>query len=535
MVAPSVTSGVTSGERGNRRAGGRIVVISRQAKVVPRGRLARGRFSVPAAIAEQIELRSPANPSDVVAVFPVGEDDVDEAVASAAGALAAWRALSVDARATALARVETALAPLEAELQVRMQRELGRPAWECQRELAGLIPRLRDVLDQAREVLAERRTHATVRVERRPIGVTAILGPVMFPLATSHAFVIAALVAGNTVVWKPSPLAAASAQLYAEALASAGLPPGVFNLVQGGAAVGERLVGHARTDGAVFVGSAENARALRRATADRLELKTMFHVGAKNAAVVLEDADVATTVASLLQGAFATAGQRCGAIGRVLVEASVIEPFLDELAGACRRLEVGTGPRAAFGPMFSRARVERFLERVAEAEASGARAIVPAEARRGSCFVGPSLHVIEDATRAARLGDQELFGPNLLVEPVADLDAAIARVRGGTYAALFSQSRRAWSAFTGGVDAGALLWNHSPHALSARVAFAVRGREASARGPGALLSLTREAAACDAPTGDALPFAGPRADATDDGADAADAGAPALAELGGLR
>jgi succinylglutamic semialdehyde dehydrogenase len=477
-----------------------MMAVTRQARVQPRGRFARGRFTLSPAAAEQIEVRSPANPSDVVAVFPCGADDVDDAVASAAEALPRWRALAVETRAQMLARIETALRPLTAELQVRMQRELGRLAWECQRELSGLAPRLRDVLGSAGELLADRRTHAGMKVSRRPHGVTALLGPVMFPLATSHGLIVSALVAGNTVVWKPSPLTAASAQLYAEALASAGLPPGVFNLVQGGAGVGERLVTHASVDAAVLVGSAESARAVRRAVVDRLDLKCIYHVGAQNSALVLEDADAALTVKQLLQGAFATAGQRCTAIGRVLVQASVLEPFLAELATACRHLVAGTGPRASFGPMFSLGRVERLLQKLAAAEAGGARVIVAPEVRRGSCMVGPSLHLSE------RSADEELFAPHLQVEPVADLESALARLRGGNYATLFSQSRRAWSAFSAGADAGALLWNHSPHVLSARVPFAARGRESSARGAGALLAFTREAAAGDAPTGAPLPF-----------------------------
>jgi acyl-CoA reductase-like NAD-dependent aldehyde dehydrogenase len=476
-----------------------MMTISRQARIQPRGRFARGRFTLPSGTAQQLEVRSPVNPADVLAVFPCGDEDVDEAIGSAADALPAWRARTVAARAEVLSRIESALAPMTGEFQIRLQRELGRPVWECQRELGGLQPRLRDVLDMAREHLVEQRTHASVRIAPRPHGVTAILGPVMFPLATSHALIISALVAGNTVVWKPSPLCAASAQLYAEALAAAGLPAGVFNLVQGDDSVGQRLLQDARVDAAVFVGSADNARAIRRATADRLDLKTILHPGTKNSAVVLEDADVATTVTQLVQGAFATAGQRCGAIGRVLVAATVIEPFLDELVAACKKL------RKNFGPMFSRARTERFVARLAAAEANGARSVLAPTVK--GCLVSPSIHLVEDAARATQYLSEELFGPDLAVEPIADLDDAIGRLRRpALYATLFTQSARAWREFSA-VEAGALLKNHAPSALSARVPFAAKGRESAARGVTALAALTREAARCDEATAPVLPFA----------------------------
>jgi acyl-CoA reductase-like NAD-dependent aldehyde dehydrogenase len=481
-----------------------MVAVTRQARIQPRGRFVGGRFSLPSASAAQLEVRSPINPADVLAVFPCGADDADEAVAAAAAALPAWRARSVEARAEVLARIADALAPLSMELLVRMQRELGRPGWECQRELDGLVPRVRDVLDMARAELAERRDRASVRVAPRPLGVTAILGPVMFPLATSHGLIVAALAAGNTVVYKPSPLAATTAQLYAEALAAAGLPPGVFNLVHGDDAVGQRLVAQPRVDAVVFAGSADNARAIRRATADRLNLRTILHPGTRNSALVLDDAEVATTVRELLQGAFATAGQRAGAISRVLVAAPVIEPFLDELAAAARRLVVATpGPRSHLGPMFSRARAEQFLARLTAAEAEGARPVLAPSAR--GALVTPSIHFAE-AGAAKRFRAEEPFGPSLLVEPIADLDDGIARLAPALYATLFSASRRAWQKFSA-VEAGALLWNHAPASLSARVPFAAPGC-APSRGAAALRALTRDAAVCDAATGPSLAFPG---------------------------
>ena len=484
------------------------MVISRQARIPFRGRFARGRFSVPAVMVEQLELRSPANPSDVIAVFGCGEDDVPETVASAVDAQAAWQRLGADARGDVLLRIELSLRPQLAELAIRMQRELGRPAWECERELGGLVPRLRDVVELARCELDDRKLHAGTRLQRRPLGVVAVLGPVMFPLATSHAAIVAALMAGNTVVWKPSPLVAASAQLYAEALSAAGLPAGVFNLVQGGAQVGERLVLHPQVNGVVFAGSADNARALRRLSADRLELKTILHSGAKNSALVLDDADVDPTVSELVHGAFATAGQRPSAIGRVLVQANVLEPFLELLVHACRRLVVdggGTTRKASFGPMFSKERVDRFQARLAAAEADGARVVLRSEAR--GCLVRPSIHVVEDPRHAVAYRTEELFGPDLVVEPVTDVAEALERLRGhgGLYASCFTQSHKSWRAFSAGVQSGALLWNHSPMSVSARIPLAAAGRE-SARGLQALLALTREAAVCDASTAPALPF-----------------------------
>src|ERR1044071_3852319 len=124
-----------------------------------------------------------------------------------------------------------------------------------------------------------------MRVQRRAHGVVGVVSPVMLPLATAHGHLIAALIAGNTVVWKPSSLTAGSAQLYIEVLSAAGLPMGVVNLVQGRAAAGRQLLAHAAIDAAIFVGSRTHACDVRRALCDRLEVAALVHAGAKNPAL----------------------------------------------------------------------------------------------------------------------------------------------------------------------------------------------------------------------------------------------------------
>jgi acyl-CoA reductase-like NAD-dependent aldehyde dehydrogenase len=477
------------------------MIPARQALVAPRGFLANGKFTLPTAVARQLEVRSAANPDELVAVMPCGDDDVSEVVASAVKARRAWQRMQIDARAELVSRIERPLQQRFGELAVRMQRELGRAPWECERELSGLVPRLHDLISGARAQLAAR-----AQERPRPLGVVAVLGPAMLPIATSHGAIVAALIAGNTVVWKPSPLAAASAQLYAEALQAAGLPPGVFNLVQGDERVGERLVADPDVDAVVFTGSRDHALELRRATAERLDLALILHVGTKNPAVVLEDADLERAAREIAACAFLTAGQRCTAIGRVLVEASVLEPFLVALVDAAERIPLGPGRRSLMGPMFSPGRLDAFLHELAAAEESGAFPLVKPQRRPGSLSITPSIHVVEDASAARRYLERELFGPDLAVEPVDDLADAVGRLSSGTlYATLFSESARAWQEWASSVEAGALLRNHTAVAISGRLSFAAPGREMGVRGPRALAAMTRPSALCPAPTGLALP------------------------------
>ena len=228
------------------------------------------------------------------------------------------------ARLAVVATLSTPLAARSQELIARLHREQGRPLWECEREVRGLVGRLQDFVENAGALIAERRPHLRARVaepttrrrRRRRTGHAAA--------GTSYAHILAALVAGNSVVWKPSPLAASSAQLLTELLQAGGLPVGVFNMVQGDLDVARRLVADRRVHGLVFAGSSEHGREL---AAQRADLRVVLHLGAKNPAVVLDDADVEAAARQVAQAAFLSAGQRCTALSRVLVQRDVLGPF----------------------------------------------------------------------------------------------------------------------------------------------------------------------------------------------------------------
>ncbi|HSS02693.1 MAG TPA: aldehyde dehydrogenase family protein, partial [Kofleriaceae bacterium] len=242
-LAPSVVHQVRTAS-GRETASPRCV--PHKLALAARGRYTHGSFALPCDVCDEVELRSPMT-RDVLGVFPCGAGDVDDAVASASLAHGHWTRMTLDARLAVLARIEAGLAQRGGELMSAMQCELGRPAWECRREVEGLVPRLRDLSTQAGQQLGDVGCGAA-RILRRAHGVVGVVSPVMLPLATAHGHVMSALIAGNTVVWKPSSLTAGSAQLYVEILSAAGLPAGIINLVQGRAAVGRRLLSHAGID-----------------------------------------------------------------------------------------------------------------------------------------------------------------------------------------------------------------------------------------------------------------------------------------------
>jgi succinylglutamic semialdehyde dehydrogenase len=485
--------------------------------IAGRGRLSGERFFAPTTIRGELLSRSPADPDDVIGSFPYGVEDVSEAVVIAARAARPWGQESVATRVRALSGLRTELVRSAGELALCLIRETGRPAWECQREVQGLIGRLDQLCAIAESVLADRGPEDLPgRVRSLPLGTVAVISPAMLPLATGHTHIIAALLAGNSVVWKPSPLCPASAQRYAEIVWRSALPAGVFNMVQGDDRVGFELGTHPQVDGVVFTGRAAAGQRLRQATAERYDLALVLHLSGKNAAIVMEDADLGAAAYEVVTSAMLSTGQRCTATSRVLVHESVLAEFTDLLLAQLDALRVGPPiPVAAtlgagagssndepfMGPMLSAARLETFLADCASAKTSGAEPLRPSGRLGGPLahgyFVSPSLHLIRQRQPTSRYQREELLGPDLALYPVVDIDDALQLCDSGPYglcAAMFTESPLRWKRFSEEVRAGSLFWNRGTAAPSGRLPFGgVKGSGYGGRGGAdALLALRRE-------------------------------------------
>lgn len=485
--------------------------------IAGRGRLSGERFFAPSTVRGELLSRSPADPDDVVGSFPYGVEDVSEAVVIAARAARPWGQEDVATRVRALSSLRAELSRQAGELVLCLVRETGRPTWECQREVQGLIGRIDQLSASAAAVLADRCPEDLPgRVHSVPLGVVAVISPAMLPLATGHTHIIAALLAGNSVVWKPSPLCPASAQRYAEIVWRAGLPAGVFNMVQGDDSVGFELATHPQVDGVVFTGRSAAGQRLRQATAQRHDLALILHLSAKNAAIVMEDADLAAAAYDIATSAMLSTGQRCTATRRVLVHESVLPDFTDLLMHQLDALRIGlpilsaAAPGAGaggssdepfMGPMLSAARMEQFLADCAAATSTGAECLRPARRLGGSLahgyFVNPSLHLIRQRQPNAPYQRNELLGPDLAIYPVVDIDDALQLCDSGPYglcAAMFTESPLRWKRFSEEVRAGSLFWNRGTAAPSGRLPFGgIKGSGSGGRGGAdALLPLRRE-------------------------------------------
>jgi acyl-CoA reductase-like NAD-dependent aldehyde dehydrogenase len=371
--------------------------------------------------------------------------DVDRAVRAAAGAFEGWASTPVEDRARHLERLREGLAARADEIATTIAGEVGSPIAIAKGIQAGLpITVLGSYARILREFPFEERIGHSL-VVREPVGVVGAITPWNYPLHQAVGKIAAALAAGCPVVLKPSPIAPFSAFILAEVAHAAGLPPGVLNLVSGGAAAGEALAAHPQVDSVSFTGSTGAGRrvgAVASATVKRVALE----LGGKSASVVLEDADLERAVSATVSSCFLNSGQTCSAWTRLLVPRERQEQAIDVAKRAVTRFTLGDplGGQAKLGPLVSaeqRDRVRAYIRRGLE---EGARLVVGGpEAPEGlprGYYVKPT--VFADVRPEMTIAREEIFGPVLSIMPYADEDDAL-RIANAT---IYGLAGAVWSA-----------------------------------------------------------------------------------------
>ncbi len=420
-------------------------------------------------------------------------EQVALAVAAAASALPEWSARPLEERAEILRRYESGLRDAYSELSCALARETGKPLWEAKTEIDATIAKVSvsiEMLDRRRAVEQIEVAGVVARTHYRPIGVLAVLGPFNLPAHLPNGHLVPALLAGNTIVFKPSELTPGIGARLVELLSDAGLPSGVANLVQGGRFVGESLVGAQEIDGVLFTGSYAGGRAIARALADRPEKQLALEMGGNNPLVVHEAGDLDAAVVQTLLSAFITSGQRCTCARRLIVVDGVWgDQFVARLVARIGEIRVGLQmdePECFLGPMISATAAERLRAAEKDLLERGGRSLVSLRSDdRSPALLHPGLI---DVGGVHDRRDDEFFGPLLQLVRVPDFDAAVAEANSTGYglsAGLLSENRQLFDRFVREVRAGVINWNRQTTGASGSLPFGGLGRSGNHRPAGA--------------------------------------------------
>jgi alpha-ketoglutaric semialdehyde dehydrogenase len=390
-----------------------------------------GKWVTPAK-ANRFETVNPAT-GEVVGSFIVGTPkDVEAAIGHAEKAFPAWRATPAPARGEILLRAATILRSRKAEIGRIVTQEMGKVIAEGLGDVQESIDFIEYMAGEGRRlagetVPSELRQKFCLTV-RQPKGVVACITPWNFPTAIPNWKIAAALVTGNTIVFKPASQTARCAAEIVRVYEEAGLPPGVLNFVTGpGGVVGGALAKDPRVRSISFTGGVEAGREVYVEGAQGLKM-VHLELGGKNPQIVMDDADLPLALEGVLFGAFGTAGQRCTATSRLILHERIYDDFLGRLVERLRRFPVGDplDPRTAMGPVASADQEKKILDYIAIGKTEAKLKLGGAKLTGGPYDKGHFIEpTIFETRHGTRISQEEIFGPVLSVVKVGDYEEAV--------------------------------------------------------------------------------------------------------------
>jgi len=376
---------------------------------------------------------NPADSKDVLAEFPAATgEDVQRAIGAAQAAFRDWKRTPGPERGRVIWRAADIARQRVDEIARTLTREEGKILKEAKGEVLKGISLLEFYAGEGfrvhgKTLPSEARDTFTYTI-RRPLGVVGLIAPWNFPWAIPVWKSAPALVAGNTVVFKPAELTPATASLMTEIYEHAGLPPGVFNMIVGsGSVVGEAIVNSTAIRAVSFTGSNEVGGALYVKAAAR-GAKVTCEMGGKNAVIVMPDADLDKAAVAIHGGAFGSTGQRCTATSRVIAMPQVKDALLERLVEQAKKIKVGSGldESVDMGPAVDEKQWKTDLDYIEIGKREGARLVLGGkrpEHLSSGYFVEPTI--FDDVTPDMRIFREEIFGPVLSVSVAKNLEEAL--------------------------------------------------------------------------------------------------------------
>lgn len=421
-------------------------------------------------VSGQAESLTSYNPYDGSVLWEgksASNEQVSDAIRAARTAFTEWSQRAAENRIAIIEAFGEQLKTHQEALATLIAQETGKPLWETRTEVGAMMGKVAISIKAYHERTGTHESETAVgraRLQHKPHGVAAVFGPYNFPGHLPNGHIIPALIAGNTLIFKPSELTPATAQLTLELWEKAGLPSGVLNLVQGGKDVGIALSTHPDIDALFFTGSSATGKVLSQAYATQPGKILALEMGGNNPLVVDEVEDLSGAVHHVLFSAFVSAGQRCTCARRLYIPNT---PFGDKLLSAvieaAKALEIGQydqDPQPFYGTVIQPSTAKQLLEAQANLIAQGAKSLLTMEAKNEyGTLLSPG---ILDVTSIKNPVDEEHFGPLLSVIRYDDLGDAIQlanQTRYGLSAGILTDSKERYEQFYQSIRAGIVNWN----------------------------------------------------------------------------
>ena len=422
---------------------------------------------------------NPATGEAIWQGFESTEDEVDGAFDAAHVAYLKWRKLSHNQRIDHLRAYSAHVEKNKDKLAEVISAETGKALWDAKGEVTAVTRKAEisiKAYDQRTPTTTGELGALRTRLTHRPHGVMGVIGPYNFPCHLANGHIVPALLAGNTVVFKPSSWTPWSAEMMIDLWHQAGLPAGVLNLVQGGRVAGQAILNNPKLKGLLFTGGVPTGKLFAKQLVDRLNVIVALELGGNNPLIVWEAGDQKAAVITTIQSAFITTGQRCTCARRLIVpDNDEGKDFIAALTKGMDGITVGmpdADPQPFMGSLISAAAAQDVLDRQAFLESKGGKVLKRSERLDlGDAFVSPGL---VDVTDIAERDDVECFGPILQVIRVKDMDAAIAEANDtnfGLSAGILTDNKALYEQFYNEIEAGVVNWNQPLPGASSEAPF----------------------------------------------------------------
>jgi len=405
--------------------------------------------------------------------------DVDETVERARQAFPAWASQGLGTRIELLRRFVNELRKDYDAFAELIARETGKPLWEAQTEVDAVMNKVEISVSAYAERTGMMKLDSALQgaaaVRHKPHGVMAVLGPYNFPAHLPNGHIIPALIAGNTVVFKPSEKTPLVGAMLVKLFHRAGIPEDVVQLLIGGPDEGKALVDHPSVGGVLFTGSAQVGIAINKRLASNPSKIVALEMGGNNPIVLWNTPKLLDAAILIVQSAFTTAGQRCTAARRLIVKSDLYDQAIEEVKKLADRMIIGgpmDEPQPFMGPVIDQQAADQLSDGFLYFVSNGGKPIKHmTQPREGLPFLTPG---IVDVSEMKERPDVELFGPLLQVSKADDFDEAIAEAnntRFGLSASLIGGTPKDFEHFWAEVRAGVINWNRPTNGASSKAPF----------------------------------------------------------------
>jgi succinylglutamic semialdehyde dehydrogenase len=442
--------------------------------------------SGPDAVEHYLKRECPSDTTINLWDCPIEYRHVDPIISSAKKGYQTWRKTTIEERIEVLKRYQEAVIARQEEIAEAIAWEVGKPLWEARTEAAALVAKVNVTISDSLPRIAAKKFENILpntdgHIIYKPIGPSFVIGPFNFPCHLANGQILSALIAGNSIIFKPSGRTAYSCQIMIECFHAAGFPDGVINMIQGDGEIGRRILKSKDIKGVFFTGSKEVGKKILKQTHEDLSKLVSLELGGKNAAIVHKDANFDHTLTELIKGAFLTTGQRCTSTALVIIHEDLKDKFISAFHEVAKKIivahPVDSDVEPFMGPLIDKQSVDSYLLFMGMAKREGIIEIMRGkslEKKTPGHYVSPSIHLAEKWDDDSHFLASEIFGPNVTFIPYKDIDDAIEIANKSEYglaASVFTADKEIYNLCLRDLETGLVNLNRSTVGASSKLPF----------------------------------------------------------------